>query len=86
MQRGEARQQMDELAARRRWRSWGFNFVPSPHWRGAGRGHGVDHQWSPWRGVAEMPLAGRRRQGMMTEVQGWEQPCAGAVDSQSIGV
>lgn len=58
MQCGEAGQQMDELAARRRWRSWGLHFVPSPHGGSARWGHGVDHQGSPRRCVAKMPLAG----------------------------
>lgn len=58
MQCGEARQQMDELAARRGWRSRGLHFVPSTHGRSTGRGHGVDHQGSPRRRVAKMPLAG----------------------------
>lgn len=58
VQCSEARQQMNELAAGRRWRSRGLYFVPSPHWGSAGRGHGVDHQGSPRRCVAKMPLAG----------------------------
>lgn len=58
VQCGEARQQMDKLAAWWRRRSWGLHFVPSPHGGSARRGHGVDHQGSPRRRVAKMPLAG----------------------------
>lgn len=58
MQRGEARQQIDELTARRRWRSRGLHFVPSSHGGSARRRHGVDHQRSPRGRVAKMPLAG----------------------------
>lgn len=86
VQRGEARQQVDELSAGRRRRAGGLHFVPPPHGRSAGRGHRVHHQGSPGRRVAKMPLAGRRRQGAMTEVQGGEEPRRRAVDGQPLGV
>lgn len=57
VQRGEAGQQVDELAAWWRWRSGGLHLVSSPHGGSARRRHGVDHQRSPRRRVAKMPLA-----------------------------
>lgn len=86
VQRGETWQQVDKLAAWRRRRSRGLHFVPPAHGRSARRGHGVDHQGSPRRRVAKMPLARRRRQGTVTRVQSWEKPHGGVVDGQSVGI
>lgn len=86
MQRGDARQQVDELAARRRGRPGGLHFVPPPRGWGARRSHGVDYQVSPrWR-VAKMPLTGRWGEGTVARVQGLEEPCGRAVDTQPICV
>jgi len=84
VQRGEARQQVDELAAGRRRRAGGLPSVPSPHGRRAGRRHGVHHQGGPRSRVAVVSLAGRRGQGAVAEVQGGEE--GRGVDRQPVGV
>ena len=62
VQRGEAGQQVYELAAGRRRHRRLHPLVPPPYGRGARWRHGVDNQRRPRGSVGKVPLARRRGQ------------------------
>lgn len=73
VQRGEAGQEVDELAGGGRGRARGLALVSPPGRRRTGRRHGVHHQGRPRGRVGEVSLAGRGRQRAMAGVQHGEE-------------
>lgn len=74
VQGGEAGQEMDELARRRRRRPGGLQLVPAPQGGRAGGRHGGHDVGGARRGVSRVPLARGGRQGAVAGFHGRAQP------------